>query len=191
MRVLIVEDDSLLRKAMSGALGDWGAMVTGVSTEQEAIAALAGNPELLITDIRLPNNGSGVRVIETASKMRPAPLMIAVSGKASPVEAFRLAQAGVLVYITKPLDFDHFIATIEAIIADPPDMTHLVASQVGRRSYHEMVRRVRKTMLEQAMARSGGNRVQAARLLEVSRQAVQQLIKDFQLSAKSVSPPHA
>jgi transcriptional regulator with PAS, ATPase and Fis domain len=67
----------------------------------------------------------------------------------------------------------------------------MVASQVGRRSYHDMVRQVRKTMLEQAMARSGGNRVQAAKLLEVSRQAVQQLIKDFQLSAQSVSPHHS
>jgi two-component system response regulator RegA len=191
MKVLIVEDDALLRKAMSSALRDWGAIVTSVSTEQEAITALADNPELLITDVRLPNHGSGVRVVESASKMRPAPLMLVVSGKASPVEAFRLAQAGVLMYIPKPLDFDCFIATIEAIISDPPDMSHMVASQVGRRSYHDMVRQVRKTMLEQAMARSGGNRVQAAKLLEVSRQAVQQLIKDFQLSAQSVSPHHS
>jgi two-component system, response regulator RegA len=187
MKTLIVEDNDLLRDAMQRALRQWGAEVHAVATEEEALEALKDSPDLLIADVRLKNKGSGVRVVEAAAQLRPSPLMVAISGKASPIETFALAQAGVAAYVAKPLDFDSFVATIEAVIANPPDFGRHVAPHVGRSSYHDILRRVRRTMLEQALARSSGNRVHAARMLKVSRQAVQQLIKDFELPVESTT----
>ena len=42
----------------------------------------------------------------------------------------------------------------------------------------EMQRSVRRVMVKEALAQADGNRSGAARLLEVSRQAVQQIVRD-------------
>jgi DNA-binding NtrC family response regulator len=107
-------------------------------------------------------------------------MMLAISGEATPLEAFRMAQAGVSAFIPKPIDLNTFSASIELVLQNPPNFLPQVATQVGKKTYYDIVRNVRKTMLEQALARTGGNKVQAAKLLDVSRQAVQQMIHDFE-----------
>jgi DNA-binding NtrC family response regulator len=53
---------------------------------------------------------------------------------------------------------------------------------VGRVSFREVLDRVRRSMAEQALAMSAGNKTGAARLLGITRQAVQQLIRDLDLT---------
>jgi len=180
MRVLVVEDDGELRRAIARTLEDWGAEVLHAADVEQGVAALSHCPDLLIVDVRL-GTGTGVRVVEVAAASRPAPLVMAVSGEASPAEAFRLAQLGVAVFLPKPLSLDSLLAALERVLSEPGDLSSHVAVRVGLEGYHDLLRRVRRTMLEQALARSGGNRQQAAKLLGISRQAVQQLIRDLEL----------
>lgn len=179
LSVVIVEDDELIRSGMARVLCEWGAEVHECSSEQEAIALLALAPDLVIVDVRLSEGGSGVRVAALASARKPSPLVVAVSGEATPLEAFRLAQAGVVAYIPKPLDLTTFVATIEAVLENPPQIEPQIAVQVGRVPYFQVLERVRRTMLEQALAQSGGNRIRAAQTLKITRQAVQQMIRNF------------
>jgi hypothetical protein len=50
--------------------------------------------------------------------------------------------------------------------------------------------RVRRAMAEQALAMAAGNKTGAARLLGITRQAVQQLIRDLELSDGSRRPTY-
>jgi DNA-binding NarL/FixJ family response regulator len=100
-RVLVVDDDDALRRSLSRLLRAGQSQVSEAKTVAEGVDLLAREPELVITDVRLPD-GSGRRVVELARQRRPPPLVVAMSGLASAREAFALAQSGARIYLTKP-----------------------------------------------------------------------------------------
>ncbi len=178
---LVVEDDVLIRGGMVRVLSNCGATVFDTDSESDAIRLLSNHPDLVVVDVQLAAGGSGVQVAESAAAMLPRPRVIAVSGRATPVQAFRLAQIGVCAYIAKPLDLTAFLATVEAAFTSAPELDTMVALQVGCASYFEVLESVRRVLVEQALAQSEGNRVHAARILRVTRQAVQQMIRDLDI----------
>lgn len=180
MQCLVVEDDDVLARALCQALVDWGARASCASSLAEGTPRLADRPELLVFDIRLPD-GSGVALAECAAKLRPSPLMIAISGKASGSEGFQLARFGVLGYLAKPFSLTDFTVTLERLLSQAPDVVPMLVSAVGRQPYQQILMRIRKAMVEQALALSRGNRTVAARLLGVTRQAVQHQIRDLEI----------
>src|SRR5262245_21383186 len=90
-RALVVDDDDTLRRSLSRLLRSAQIQVSEAKTVAEAVDLLPREPELVITDVRLPD-GSGRRVVESARQRRPAPMIVAISGLASAGEAFALAQ---------------------------------------------------------------------------------------------------
>jgi DNA-binding NtrC family response regulator len=189
--VLVVEDEELVRSGIVGVLQGWGARVLEAGTEAEGIALLRPRtPDVVISDIRLgPKGGSGIKVFEAAATLRPVPRLLAISGKATPVEAFKLAQIGVAAYVPKPFDLPTFVAAFEALLENTPPIESQIAHQVGALPYHDILERVRRTMVEEALARSGGNREHAARLLKITRQAVQQLIRTLEIPGHTTNSP--
>jgi DNA-binding response OmpR family regulator len=100
-RALIVDDDETMRRSLVRLLQKDGVRVREAKTMAEGISLLDEEPELVITDVRLPD-GTGGRLVEFASQRRPIPLIVAISGLASAGEAFALAQLGACLYLTKP-----------------------------------------------------------------------------------------
>jgi DNA-binding NarL/FixJ family response regulator len=100
-RALVVDDDDALRRSLVRFLRGMRTEVSEARTLEEALRLLARGPDLVMTDVRLPD-GSGCAVAEMASRLNPQPLVVAMSGLASASEAFALAQWGVRVYLTKP-----------------------------------------------------------------------------------------
>jgi DNA-binding NtrC family response regulator len=178
LRAMVIEDDEDLRGAVARILTDWGAQVAVAGSAAEAADRLAipPAPDLLIVDVRL-SDGSAFGVIDAASQLSPAPRVVAMSGKASPDEAFKLAQSGVCSYLPKPFSIDELASAIEMAREDPHSLKPLIAACVGRVPMRELQREVRRLMVDEALARADGSRSGAARLLHVTRQAVQQIIR--------------
>jgi DNA-binding NtrC family response regulator len=190
LRVLVVQDDVVLGESLRDGLRDWGATVHWVRTLREAIAACAQTFELLVLDTQLPD-GSGVALAELAVRTRPAPMLLAVGTRQSAREAFRLAQLGAIGFLQKPVARSELSLVLEQLSEQAPDyLPHLVAI-VGRVGFREVLERVRRSMAEQALAMSAGNKTGAARLLGITRQAVQQLIRDLDLSDSQRPGPSA
>jgi DNA-binding NtrC family response regulator len=80
------------------------------------------------------------------------------------------------------LSLADFTATFEALLSNAPDYIPQLVSAVGQEGMRDILDHVRKALAEQALARSSGNKTGAARLLGVTRQAVQQLISDLGLT---------
>jgi len=179
-KILLIEDDDVLRNALARQLKDWTADVMEASTVASGLDMLKKRPHLVILDIVLPD-GSGVRIAEEMALIQPSPMAIAISGKASAGEAFRLKELGVLGYLPKPLSLDDFTQTLSSIIDSPPIFEPYLKAQVGKLSFRKVQQAVRKTMLEQAFHVAKGNKTHTAKLLNVSRQAVQQMIVDFEM----------
>jgi DNA-binding NtrC family response regulator len=176
-RILIVEDDEALCGALARVASRWGDEILQAHRVDEALGLLETNPTLLIVDVRMPD-GSGLDVVEAASRRLPVPTMVAVSGVASAEESFRLAQAGVRAYLAKPLGLDEFVSKVEEALREAPALEPIAAAVVGHRPLRSVQDEMRRTMVDQALARAGGNRSAAARLLQVSRQAVQQMVHE-------------
>jgi DNA-binding NtrC family response regulator len=143
----------------------------------EGIELLNENPDLLITDVALPD-GDAFKLLEMAASRRPAPVAIAVSGQTSTEDAFRLAQLGCRAYLEKPFDTEKLAERVEKALTEAPNLGALVAASVGRTPMRELQTEVRRVMVEQALAKAEGSRSGAARLLSVSRQAVQQMVRE-------------
>jgi DNA-binding response OmpR family regulator len=110
-RALVVDDDDQLRRSLARLLRSLHLEVAEAKTVAEAVALLAGDFDLVITDVRL-TDGNGVTVAATASRKSMPPLICAMSGLASASEAFALAQAGARVYLTKPFAHEELLVAI-------------------------------------------------------------------------------
>lgn len=171
-----MEDNVPLREAIAGLVRSWDAVALEAGTVREAVAMLTPTPDLVICDVRLAD-GAAFTILEAASARCPEPAKIAISGVATPEEAFRLAQAGVREYMAKPFTLADLSAAVRRVLTEAPDFDPHLRASVGRVPMREVQKHVRSVMVEQALALSRGSRSGAARLLEVSRQAVQQAVR--------------
>lgn len=175
-RVLLVDDDVPLLRALRRAFAAWDADITECTCIADAMDALDASIDLVIVDVRLPD-GTGLSVAEAASQLSPTPLIIALSGSASATEAFRLAQAGALAYLQKPISLRDLQDAVQHVQTSPPSFRPLVAARVGASNLKQIQDDVRRTALRQALGLAEGNRTNAARLLNVTRQAVQHMMR--------------
>lgn len=85
-RLLIVEDEFLIRMTLAEALTDDGYEVIEAGDAEEALAALAREPDLavLLTDIQLPGPLDGRALASRAREARPGLPVIFMSGRPEP-----------------------------------------------------------------------------------------------------------
>ena len=186
-RALVIEDDLSLRAAIVRILegsGDVTISEAGTASEAKRLLVEAPPPQLVIVDVRLPDE-TAFGILDVATQLSPAPIIVAMSGKASPDEAFQLAQRGVRKYLRKPFSIEELRETIEAARRETPEIQPIISAWVGRVPMRELQQEVRRVMVTEALARTEGSRSGAARLLHVTRQAVQQMLR----SEGSIPPP--
>lgn len=116
-RALVVDDDDALRRSLVRYLRGLRTEVMEARTLDEALRLLARGPDLVMTDVRLPD-GSGCAVAEMASRLNPQPLVVAMSGLASASEAFSLAQWGARVYLAKPFAPSDLLESVQELAGD-------------------------------------------------------------------------
>jgi signal transduction histidine kinase/CheY-like chemotaxis protein len=87
--VLLVEDEREVRRVIRRQLQDIGCMVLESSSGAEALQLLERSPDIsiLLTDIVMPGNMSGLRLAESAGKIRSDLKIILMSGYAETLEA--------------------------------------------------------------------------------------------------------
>jgi DNA-binding NtrC family response regulator len=173
-RVLVVEDDGPLCAALAKVAEGWGATAFQAHTLREAREQISIDPDLVIADLWLEGE-CALDFVREAAHHRPAPAILAISGRASPEEAFRLGQLGVRGYLPKPLFHEKLVETVEQALQSAPDVEPWISAHVGKTSLKDFLNDARQVMLDEAIAKSNGSRSGAARLLQVTRQAIQQV----------------
>jgi PAS domain S-box-containing protein len=81
-RILLVEDDDLVRDQLVRQLGQMGCQVTAARTGPEALAAVIGGTpfDLLMTDLIMPGGMNGFEVAEQIRQVRPDLKVLYTSG---------------------------------------------------------------------------------------------------------------
>ncbi|HXJ22565.1 MAG TPA: response regulator [Polyangia bacterium] len=115
LRLLVVEDDDMIREALTDLLRDEGAVVTPAQNGREALQQLRGAHaiDLILLDLMMPvMDGWEFRVEQRADpQLAPIPL-IAMSADMSAKARAIAADA----YLRKPLDFSELVGRIRSVV---------------------------------------------------------------------------
>jgi two-component system response regulator AtoC len=104
--VLIVDDESNLRKVLSTLLARDGHTTIQAASGEEAVAAMKLRaPDIVITDMRMPGM-SGLDVLEYVKRTYPGLPVIVITAHGSVDTAVTALKNGAFDYITKPFDKD-------------------------------------------------------------------------------------
>ncbi len=117
-KVLIVEDDELVREAMVAVAESTGAVVWQAQDGAEAIARLrGGGVALLVLDLGLPGI-SGLRVLEWMSQNSPEVPVLVVTGLENPPNVLNRFPNLVRIMEKKPVSNDVLRHLIETYSSD-------------------------------------------------------------------------
>lgn len=116
-RVLLVDDQVLLVKVFAAILGSEGMKVDSAENGSVAMRKLGANTyDLVITDLMMPEM-DGIQLLEwirlEASMDVP---VITLSANSDAVHTRRLEELGVLAVLKKPVDINHFAATVTRLM---------------------------------------------------------------------------
>jgi diguanylate cyclase (GGDEF)-like protein len=106
VRVLIVDDEEVIRQLLTDVLCDAGYQVETAACGEDAILKLRDNRyDFVITDMMMPGIG-GVQVVETVKQLDPETEVIVMTGYASLNTAVECMKLGAADYLTKPVNID-------------------------------------------------------------------------------------
>ena len=117
-KILVIEDDDVSRELMRMALTGRGHEVTVAENGVEGYdTALVVNPDLIVTDIRMPG-ADGVHVVRRVRdtpSLEDTPILV-TTAFGSGTATFAL-QIGATAYEPKPLDPQSFLSTVERLLS--------------------------------------------------------------------------
>ncbi len=112
-RILIIDDDEIIRDAISAVLEENGFIVDTVKNGKEAIAASKTNfYNLALIDIRLPDM-EGVELLTAMKETTPKMVKIMVTGYPSQENAIKAVNKGADGYIVKPFRNEELLDKIQ------------------------------------------------------------------------------
>jgi len=114
-KVLIVDDNQIMRKLISGLLSNIGIKPEEASNGEECLEMLNQNEyNLVITDIVMPKM-EGIELIRKIKSNYPLTKIIAISGS-KPYYLYLAKKMGVYAVFTKPLTKNGFLGIVQDIM---------------------------------------------------------------------------
>ena len=132
-RLLVVDDEPNLLRAVEAVLRGEGFEITTVRSGREALVAVAGSlPDLIVSDVRMP----GMDGFQLARKLRasthsalvPIVFLTAKDETEDRIEGFG---SGVDVYLTKPFEPDELIAVVKSVLSRVERTRSTIAQLIG------------------------------------------------------------
>ncbi|HLL55637.1 MAG TPA: hybrid histidine protein kinase/response regulator SinK [Myxococcaceae bacterium] len=119
-RLLVVDDESIIRMVFRDLMGKECEVVTA-QTAEEALEHLRSGPfDLIVTDKNLPDL-SGLDLAQEARRLNPDSRVILMTGYPSLVTAQQALELGVMDYLLKPFDEIREVRSkIRAALTSPP-----------------------------------------------------------------------
>ena len=141
-KVLIVDDEKLIRWSVRRQLEEWGYVALEAESGTGGLAQIRSEaPDLILLDVRLPDL-SGIEVLREIKQNNLSIPVIMITADPQLDDIKPAIKLGALDFVKKPLDFDEFQITIGNAI----DRSHLrserdsLREEVKKRSgYHEVV----------------------------------------------------
>jgi two-component system KDP operon response regulator KdpE len=141
-KILIVDDEAPLRRALRASLAASGFQVAEAGNGEEALEVYSSlKPDLVLLDINMPG-ASGVEVCRSLRSMEAEAGIVMVTVRDSEDDKVRALEAGADDFVTKPYRLRELVARMRAVlrrmkVASPPEDAVLRAGDLeldlGRR----------------------------------------------------------
>lgn len=115
-RLLIADDDHLVRSVLTSQLGDALDVVAVAQDAEEAIAAtLEHKPDVALIDVQMPGGG-GLHATREISRQCPSTAIVALSADESHDVVLEMLNAGAMSYVLKGTSRDEILQKLEQSI---------------------------------------------------------------------------
>jgi EAL domain-containing protein (putative c-di-GMP-specific phosphodiesterase class I)/DNA-binding NarL/FixJ family response regulator len=135
-RILVVDDDALLRALFSDTLRDAGMDVLEAHDGEAALEVLAAERiDAVVLDSRMPRM-SGLDVLAAVradDATRTLPVLL-VTGEADVADRVRGLEAGANDYVTKPVDVDELVARVRAQLRGQAAWRRIIEDRMSERT---------------------------------------------------------
>jgi len=115
LTILVVDDESSVRSAISLVLGNRGYSVVECGSASDGIAQLQhGRFDIVLSDLRLPDS-EGFSFITQAKHCAPDTAIVIMTGFGNHELALQAMRAGAYDYLSKPFTMDELVLTLQKI----------------------------------------------------------------------------
>ncbi|HVU72367.1 MAG TPA: response regulator transcription factor [Mycobacteriales bacterium] len=117
MRVVLVDDHTLVRSGVRNELGAGIEVVGEAGDADEAISAIRdAKPDVVLLDVHLPGGG-GLAVLHALTDELPATRFLALSVSDAPEDVIAVVRAGARGYVTKAITGDELTDAVQRVAA--------------------------------------------------------------------------
>lgn len=128
MRVLIVEDDSSLRRLIARGLREDGHIADALPDGRECVAYLEATPyDVLVLDLNLPHR-NGIDVLRDVRRQTLTTPVLVLTARTDVRDVVAGLDAGADDYVRKPFSLDELHARLRSLVRRPRDLTDDVLS---------------------------------------------------------------
>src|SRR5579875_3350633 len=116
LRILLVDDDAAIRRALRTSLNELGFNVTEAGRGEEAVHMVqAANFDVVLLDLQMPGMG-GVRTLAALRSIAPRMPILMITVQNSEEQKVEALERGADDYIVKPFGVRECIARIRAVV---------------------------------------------------------------------------
>jgi CheY-like chemotaxis protein len=116
-RILVVEDEADMANTLVSVLQDEGYEVAWANTAHAALEANLETTSIVISDLGLPDLDG--KTMLSRMRAKAAVKAIALSGYGTEADIRASSDAGFIRHLTKPVDLDELLTTIDLALATP------------------------------------------------------------------------
>ncbi|HEX2865750.1 MAG TPA: sigma-54 dependent transcriptional regulator [Ignavibacteriales bacterium] len=116
-KVLIVDDEKVIRESLEMLLKDEGYKAETAADGEEALQKISGDDyDVVITDIKMPKL-DGIELMQKSARISPETFFIIMTAYASVKTAIEALREGAYDYFIKPVEFDDVILRLKRLIS--------------------------------------------------------------------------
>ncbi len=141
MRILLVDDDSSVRRVLQFKLQKQGYEVETAADGETALTLLQTQAfDLLLSDIRMPKM-DGIELLEQAKQIKPELKVVLITAHATVSQAVQAVKLGAFNYLTKPFEDDELYIALEKALEFEKleDENKLLRGQLKRAEYDKQL----------------------------------------------------
>ncbi len=128
MKILIADDDTVLRSELAGLLREDGHEVVGAADGGEALRLVERESfDAALLDLRMPK-ASGLEVLHRLRVTRPSTAVVVITGRGTIDAAVEAMKAGAIDFVEKPYEVDALRRTLRTVREEQQARTLLGAS---------------------------------------------------------------
>lgn len=119
-KILVVDDEALIRDVLSRRLTQWGHEVVTASGAEAALAEMEKAPaQIVFSDVIMPLH-DGLWLAQKLRERWPDAIIVAVSGALELQTVVKMRQYGAIDYVTKPIGREMLHQALERALARLP-----------------------------------------------------------------------